>query len=154
MSNRDSEAGRPAGMKLTHPALRAPKARKSGVKTRRTVVRTIKLVNPFGAQPILVEVPIEPSHNNRGTLGDPTIPARHYLEKGFVLPHEFSGTIKVGSKEIDLDQVFCAVSGCWGRATVTDEPESGTERCVEHEVAWRAGEIRYAVSARMPAEVA
>jgi hypothetical protein len=146
---KDPETGKfvRAQPKLEHPSLRPPRRQAKREKLRRTIVRTIKLVNPTGPTPVLVEVPIEISHNNRGTTSDPTIPIRHYLEKGFVLPHEFRGQVLGPDGEpLELGQIFCAVSGCWRRATAQDDPENGTERCVEHEAMWRTGEIRYAVA--------
>jgi hypothetical protein len=156
MPERDTETsqflpevpGAPA-VKLQHPALRPPKKKAKQNKQRRTIVRTIKLVNATDeSRPQLIEVPIEPGHNNRGTLKDPTLPIRHYLEKGFILPHEFDGVVLGDGKPINLQVIFCAVSGCWTKATVTDDPEDGTERCREHNVMYDKGEIRYAMSGK------
>lgn len=158
MPERDPETGtfvkseKKTTATLSHPSLRPPKKREKRQKQRRTIVRTIKLVNATGEIPRLIECPIEPGHNNRGTLKDPTIPIRHYLDKGFILPHEFDGVVLAdlgeGPKPIDLQVIFCAVSGCWKKATATDDSEDGTERCSEHNVMFDRGEIRYATSAK------
>jgi len=128
---------------LVHPALRPRhKPKRVDKKTRRTIVRVAKLINDSDeSRPAsLIQIPIEPSHNNAGTLGDPTIPLRHYLEKGYQFPHEFDVEKYPG--------IYCAVVNCWDWAMVTTDPDNGTERCPEHEVMYRTGEIRYAMSAK------
>lgn len=126
---------------LVHPALRPrTKPKKLSDKQRRTTVRTVKLVNPLNDAPVLVQVPIEPSFNNRGSLQDPTTPLRHYLDKGFVFPHEYDPA--------KWPDIFCAVSNCWDRAMVNDDHDNGSERCLEHELLYRQGIIRYPTAAR------
>lgn len=137
------------GRNLTHPALRPPKkAPRVDMKQKRTTVRSMKLVNATDPdRPQLIQVPIEPGHNNRGTLKDPTIPIRHYLEKGFIQPHEFQGQIMVDGEAVDLQRVFCAIKDCWDTATITFD-EGGTERCGPHDKMFNDGLIRYATAAR------
>lgn len=129
---------------LVHPALRkkAPEKRVNA-KLRRTTVRTVKLIAPGSddaGNVVVTQLPIEPSFNNGGNLNDTTAPLRHWLEKGFQWPHEF-----------DFERfpfVFCAIKDCWDPALVSEDPDSGTERCADHEEAWKRKEIRYAVSAK------
>lgn len=128
---------------LQHPAFRPRKKRpKISDKTRRTTVRVMKVINAVrdGQAPALIQVPIEPSHNNKGTLSDPLIPMRHYLEKGFEFPHEYDPEKYPG--------IYCAIKDCWDWATVTNDHENGTERCAEHDDMYQRGEIRYATSAK------
>lgn len=148
LSQAFDDAAPAAPAPMIHPALRRKQARKRvDAKSRRTTVRTMKLVNASNPErPQLVQVPIEPSHNNRGNLSDPLAPIRYYLDKGFVQPYEYEGTIG----DIDLKRIFCAVSNCWDSAEATSDPE-GSERCPEHEKMYRSGEIRYAVSAKAAA---
>jgi hypothetical protein len=128
---------------LVHPALRPKRPNKEvSKKQRRTTVRTIKLVNPHNEEPALVQVPIEPSFNNRGSLKDPTTPIRHYLDKGFVFPHEYDPE--------KWPDIFCAVKDCWDPAMVNTDHENGSERCLEHELMYRQGIIRYPTAAREP----
>lgn len=128
---------------LLHPALRRKQAKKRpDAKQRRTIVRTVKLVNASDPKrPQLLQLPIEPSHNNRGNVRDPLGPIRHYLDKGFVFPYEYDGTIK----GIDLKVIHCAVSNCWDPAEAMTDPNNGSERCPDHEKMFQSGEIRYAL---------
>src|SRR5438128_254256 len=75
--------------KIVHPDM-APRAPATGgTKQRRTTVRVAKLINATDPNdPRLTQVPIEPSHNNHGSY-DSGAPLRHYLNKGFMFPHEY-----------------------------------------------------------------
>jgi hypothetical protein len=131
---------------LVHPAMRPRNmGKKLDRKQRRTTVRVIKLVNPFNEAAHLVQVPIEPSFNNKGTLNDPTNPIRHYLDKGFQFPHEYDPA--------RWPDIFCAVQNCWDPAMVNIDHENGSERCLEHELMYRQGIIRYPTAAREPATI-
>lgn len=126
---------------IIHPALRPKAVLKTGsAKQRRTTVRVAKLINPRGngkGEPVLTQVPIEPSFNNRGGY-DPGTPLRHYLDKGFVFPHEFD--------PVKYKFLYCAVQNCW------DPAISDGERCTEHEEMYARGLIRYATVGRAPSE--
>jgi len=133
-----------APVELKHPSLRPRKKQaKLSDKQRRTMVRVAKLINLAdntsprgrGIVPTLIECPIGPGTNNRGSK-DPNAPLRYYLEvKGFLWPHEYDREKYPG--------IYCAISRCWDWATIPHDPESGTERCIEHEAMWRAGLLRY-----------
>lgn len=122
---------------VVHPALRPRKrAKKVSDKSRRTTVRSLKLINATNPNrsPQLVQLPIEPSHNNAGALSDPTIPIRFYLNKGFQWPHEFDPEKYPG--------IYCAILDCW------DFTDGDSERCKEHDAMFEAGLIRYATAAK------
>lgn len=126
---------------IVHPALRPKGQPSSGsAKQRRTTVRMAKMVNPFASKEqgktIVTQVPIEPSFNNHGSY-DSTMPLMHYIQKGFVFPHDWDPET--------YDFLYCAVKDCWDKAV------GQSERCAEHEQMWKDGYIRYATSAKAPA---
>lgn len=126
--------------KIVHPDLAPQKRVDTGSKKqRRTTVRMAKLVNPYASEergrPIITQVPIEPSHNNHGSY-DAGGPLRHYLNKGFVFPHDYDPE--------KFPFLYCAVKDCWEKAV-------GDERCPEHEDMWQKGLIRYATVGKAPA---
>lgn len=129
---------------FVHPSLRPRrKAKSTSKKQRRTSVRTVKLIKVGSIRndgeivegASLIQMPIEPTFNNGGSR-DLNAPLRYALDKkGFLWPHEYDADKYPG--------IYCAVLNCWDWATVTHQPDSGTERCVEHEAMWRAGLLRY-----------
>lgn len=130
--------------KLTHPSLR-PRRKPGGTskKQRRTAVRTAKVIKlsevtnngNTEVMPVLIQVPIEPTFNNGGSR-DLNAPLRFYTDKkGYLWPHEYDEEAYPG--------IYCAILNCWDWATVTHNPDNGTERCTEHEAMWRAGLMRY-----------
>lgn len=137
---------------LVHPSLR-PRKRpgKTSNKQRRTSVRVAKLVklSPTTTdgntviRPQLIQVPIEPTFNNGGSR-DLNAPLRYYLDKmQFIWPHDYDPSEYDGIGEKWTEGIYCAVLNCWDWATVTANPDDGTERCVEHEAMWRAGLLKY-----------
>jgi hypothetical protein len=136
---------------LVHPALRKKAAPKRlNAKMRRTTVRTVKLLNhTIDGQVEIGQYPIEPSFNNGGNLNDPTAPLRYYLDQGLTWPHESDELLADGRpvKEV-YPGIVCAVKDCWDQALVNTDFQNGTERCAEHEEAWKRREVRYATSAK------
>lgn len=144
---------------LVHPLLRKPKPqKKTDKKQRRTTVRSVKLVaigtDEFGREvPRLMSLPIEPSFNNMGSLKDPSNPLRYWLNKGYIFPHDYEGTLTISDpdtgkeREVDLQQIFCAVKDCWEPALATKDP-NGSELCAYDKERWDKGLISWAISAR------
>jgi hypothetical protein len=129
--------GGAVGLNLVHPDLMPSRTPHGfGKKMRRTIVRVAKLVNLEATKELkeltIVQVPIEPGHNNHGSLNDHAAPLRHYLSKGvFEFPHEYDPE--------QFNFLYCAVSNCWSPAAWPI-----TERCQDHEQAWQNGWIKYA----------